>query len=80
MRYLTIPGILRLSLKGGWVSTTQAAGGYFLVIALTILVTLGYWQFELQALQGPGACGGAGKSGERSNSWPMRQKRASSSI
>ena len=29
-------------------STTQAAGGYFLVIALTILVTLGYWQFELR--------------------------------
>lgn len=34
--------------QGGWVSTTQAAGGYFLVIALTILVTLGYWQFELR--------------------------------
>lgn len=35
--------------QGGWVSTAQAAGGYFLVIALTtILVTLGYWQFELR--------------------------------
>lgn len=34
--------------KDGWVSAAQAASGYLLVIALTILVTLGYWQFELR--------------------------------
>ena len=48
MRYLTIPGILRLSLRAAGCQRRRRREGIFLVIALTILVTLGYWQFELR--------------------------------